>query len=344
MKDTLCSIAFAASVLVSPLVFAHHGSFSRGALYHTEELVVLEGQITEVLWRNPHTRARLAARGDDGQEVIWELEFSPNPTEFQAIGIYPKDLEGRVRAAGYVSRRNEHSLGVLNLLLPNGLEFAANNQELMWSEQRVSNEEHIYLDPAKVAEARRTANGVFRVWGRRLGRGPEVSDYEDLLTDWARERAGTYNEVTDNTELECRTGMPLTMFDPVPMQFIDNGDHIVIRVWEHDVRRIVHMDDSTEPAGDPAFGYSVGRWDGDTLVVTTKDVDYPYFDEYGTPQSDDMVYTERFELSDDEAMLNYTLTATDPNAFTAPVVLKVSRRWTPGVELTPFNCVYEWKQ
>ncbi len=77
--------------------------------------------------------------------------------------------------------------------------------------------------------------------------------------------------------------------------------------------------------------------------MTTTHLDWPYLDPYGTPQSNQVRYFERFELSDDETMLNYSLTATDPVMFTAPITMERSRRWTPGVEIPPFNCVAEWE-
>ena len=60
-----------------------------------------------------------------------------------------------------------------------------------------------------------------------------------------------------------------------------------LRSHEHNIVRTIHMepapDSPTRPAG--PLGFSVGAWEGDTLVVTTTRVDWPLSDEAGTPQS-----------------------------------------------------------
>ena len=114
---------------------------------------------------------------------------------------------------------------------------------------------------------------------------------------------------------------------------------------EYDIERVIHMSPGAldaQPEPSP-LGYSVGRWEGEALLVTTTHVDWPYFDPYGTPQSERMSYTERFELARDGEALRYTLTATDPVVFTEPFTLETLRPWTPGVEIEPYDCVPAWE-
>src|SRR5690606_34253082 len=92
--------------------------------------------------------------------------------------------------------------------------------------------------------------------------------------------------------------------------------------------RVIHMNRAAPPAGEPAsrLGYSVGAWQNGALVVRTTLVDWPYFDNIGTPQSEDVVITERFVLSADQGTLDYELTVVDGATFTAPAVIE--RQWT----------------
>ena len=55
MQATREFVALAA-VLIFPTLLAHHGSVTQGALYHSDVLTELEGEIVEVLWRYPHAR------------------------------------------------------------------------------------------------------------------------------------------------------------------------------------------------------------------------------------------------------------------------------------------------
>jgi hypothetical protein len=67
-------------------------------------------------------------------------------------------------------------------------------------------------------------------------------------------------------------------------------------------------------------------------------IDWPFFDDIGTPQSEDVETVERFTLSADERRLDYTLTVTDPGTFTAPFTLDGHWNWVPGEVIKPYNC------
>ena len=137
MQATREFVALAA-VLISPTLLAHHGSVTQGALYHSDVLTELEGEVVEVLWRYLHARGRLKVVGDNRDETIWELELGPPPNGFEARGIFAVDFEGHVKVAGHVSRRRPNTLGVLNLLMPSGEEYASGNRELMYSTVRAA--------------------------------------------------------------------------------------------------------------------------------------------------------------------------------------------------------------
>ena len=339
--------------LLSVDVIAHHGPVTNPALYRAEGVTELEGEVTDVFWQNPHPRFRLRVVDDTGQTTLWELELNGSPISWGRVGLGADDFPQAgddVRVAGFVSRRDPHSMGVLHLLMPGGAEFVNGRRELRWSDTRVSaaTPAGTPLDSATVEAAERSARGIFRVWGRDAdgtGAHPPPSQYTPLLTEAGRELAAAYDPVTQNPELDCEQGMPGTMFDPVAMQIIEEDDRILIRVQEYDIERVVHM--NAEPsAPEPertALGYSAGRWEGDTLVVETSHVDFPYIDPYGTPQSDQARYHETFTLADSGDVLNYVLTVTDPLMFVEPFTLERPREWTPGVELVPYNCIAQWE-
>jgi hypothetical protein len=94
------------------------------------------------------------------------------------------------------------------------------------------------------------------------------------------------------------------------------------------------------------LGYSAGRWDGDSLVVTTTHIDWPYFELYGlvgVPQSRAMRIVERFTPSDDNTTVRYDFAATDPMNFTETVVYVnyVTFRFNPSLEFLPYDCIEE---
>ncbi|MDH3418054.1 MAG: hypothetical protein OEM78_01145, partial [Gammaproteobacteria bacterium] len=160
------------------------------------------------------------------------------------------------------------------------------------------------------------------------------------LTEYAEQVLANWDPVEDNPFIFCQNAMPAIMDQLHPMQFIDEGDRIRIRLEELDTVRIVHMSESVAPGESSPYGHSVGHWEDDTLVVTTTDIDFPWFDQEGIPQSDALVIVERFTPSADGYTLDYTATATDPAVFTEPVVLDRTWTWVPGEEVQPFEC--EW--
>lgn len=85
-------------------------------------------------------------------------------------------------------------------------------------------------------------------------------------------------------------------------------------------------------------GYSVGRWEGRTLVVETSRVNAPFLDGSGTPQSEDVEMVERFSLSEDESRLDYEIVITDPQNLVEPAVWEGAWAWVPGADVKPFEC------
>ena len=323
--------------------FAHHGSNSNPVLYLSENLLQLEGEVSRIFWRNPHPRIMMNVIDENGEEREWELEMGGSVNSYAAQGLDQSFLQvgDQIKAAGVVSRRDSSSIGLLNLLMPNGEEMVnGNNRDLLWSNERLALT-RTSLDPAAVRAAEESADGLFRVWGRRIGGRPAQNTYSHLFNEAAQARVEDYYAPTDNPELDCESGIPTNMFDPTPMEIINREDHIVIKTEEYDLERIVYMTDNRPEPTLSNVGYSYGEWDGETLVVYTSHIDWPTFDPYGTPQSHQMTFVERFSVAADDSQLNYEITATDPVYLNGSIQLQRGWMWQPGTELVPFDCAAE---
>jgi hypothetical protein len=323
--------------------FAHHGSVVNPNLYLAENLVELEGEITDVFWRSPHPRYRLRVPNGD----LWELELSGSPLTYRRVGLSEEDIARvgeTIKVAGYISRMDAKSLGVLHILLPNGQEFVNGNRDLRWSSVRRT-AETLDLDPIKVETAIRNADGLFRVWGPVRSPELEEADYVHMLTATGQQLSAAYDPIADNYELECRQGMPDTMFDRgAAMDFVDEGDRILIHLEEYDIERVIYMSDQTGQmqTTHSDLGYSTGRWQGEDLIVETAGIDWPYYDEVGIPQSTQVSHLERFSVSADGNTLDYELTINDPVIFSGPLVLTTTRQWAPGREVEHYGCIANW--
>ena len=100
----------------------------------------------------------------------------------------------------------------------------------------------------------------------------------------------------------------------------------------------------TDPGPAPAdswMGWSVGHWEGDTLVVDVSSMnDQTWFDRAGNFHSDALHVVERYTPMGPDHLL-YEATIEDPNVFTRPwtISLPLYRRIEPNVELMEFKCV-----
>ena len=160
------------------------------------------------------------------------------------------------------------------------------------------------------------------------------------LTEKATQVAAKFNPVTDTTTEGCtQKGMPAIIRQPFPIEFVDRGDTIELKMEEYDTRRTIHMRAAaTADVPRTPLGYSVGRWDGSSLVVETTRLNEPYLNSTGAPMSPAAKLVERFAPSADGSRLNYTLVITDPDSLTTSIVGNRSWVWRPDEKVMPFNC------
>jgi hypothetical protein len=320
-------------------VFAHH---SAAVHFDRNDVVEIVGVLKEVQWQNPHVQLKVSTLDEDGDEVVWLIE-EVGVNEQLRRGVTPDRyrIGEEIRVAGPRGRRNRNAILATNtLLVAGGVELTSPGRQPRWSTNVVMTREQYQASETENSSA--TATGLFRVWSRYLAPGGRQLWNESYpLTEQARTTKENWDRVADNPFIYCQNAMPAIMDSGYPIEIRLDADDVLIRAEELDSTRRVHMKaDPTSGAPSP-YGHSVGRWEGETLVVTTTDIDFPWFDQEGTPQSEALTLEERFSVSDDNRYLNLLMTATDPAVFTKPVVLDRQWVWVPDVEIKPFNCTYE---
>jgi hypothetical protein len=108
------------------------------------------------------------------------------------------------------------------------------------------------------------------------------------------------------------------------------------------VRRI-YMDGRGHPSDfDPApMGHSIGKWEGDTLVVDTVGLtDSTLLNGMGLPHSEQMHLTERIRRILDGNILEVEFTFNDPKAYTEAWKAKSYWKNDPSVTILEYNCDY----
>ena len=252
----------------------------------------------------------------------------------------------KVRVAGWPPITSAREIHATNLLTAAGRELIL----FRGATPKFGNLPTGNYDYARKREGDRSrpALGLFRIWSFT-----SVSTFllpEDIntafnlntypMTEAARQSVAKFNRVKDNPTLNCKAkGMPMIMENPYPFAISKKGNDIQIQIEEYDLLRTIHLNQNAAPSGTrpSPLGYSVGRMEGTTLVVTTTNISYPWFDQAGVPQSGQSVMVERFTPTADGSRLDYAVTVTDPVNFTKPVA--INRYWLDlGETVVPYNC------
>jgi hypothetical protein len=144
---------------------------------------------------------------------------------------------------------------------------------------------------------------------------------------------------TDAMEAQCLPLGPAALTTSDPVKFIQTPSLIVILLEDLTYRQI-HMDGRKLPENpNPSWmGYSVGRWDGDTLVVETSGfTERAWLDYDGHPHTEALRLTERYRRRD-FGHLDVKLTFDDPGAYERPWTVSVPMELFPDTELLEFVC------
>ena len=188
------------------------------------------------------------------------------------------------------------------------------------------------------------------IWNIARRRQLAISDHRPPLTPWGQDKFSKVRMSWTNDALGIKAypekdwNDPLFQCDPAGyprvmqqifgelMRFVQTRDEIIeFFEWDHTWRDI--WTDGRKLQDDPEpryYGFSVGRWEGDTFVVESNGFDErTWLDPYGDIHSDQMRLKETFRRVDRDH-LEWTLTADDPKAYTQP--------WGPS-EKRIFNLV-----
>ena len=330
-------LTFTLSLLVLPTMGSAHHSQAEFA----NEVQEIEAEIVEIAWRNPHPVLTVSVANDAGEPELWEVESWSSANSLARKGVVADVFEigQTVRAAVRLSGRRPGTLLGESISLGNGTQAVLRpGYDPVFAGEAVLGSDTIPLVSASEGDTSGQGLGLFRVWSHIDSEGPG----ELPLTAAALARQEVFVELTDHPMWHCDPiGMPLAMDTGAPIEFIDRGEEIHLRLEQNDSLRVIHLNPDIDPASQPhtIMGYSAGRWEGNTLIVTTRNTNYPYFDDDGTAKSDAMEIDERFTLGTEGNTLSWEATLMDPVYLTEPVVMRKSWEWVPGEEVKAYDCL-----
>ncbi len=193
-------------------------------------------------------------------------------------------------------------------------------------------------------------------------KGPPVAEFFEAggnmegglpYTEWSRDikKKRTDRQARDNPDANC---LPMGFLQfhqqPQPRRImnISNPKMILIEYEANNGLRHIYMDGrKLPPQGEPQpwwYGYSVGHWDGDTLIVETNNLrgaedslNDGWVDVNGSPHSEQAKFTEKIRRPTyDHLQIDVTLE--DPKAYTKPWTVRVDQRLAVDQDLIEFEC------
>ena len=149
----------------------------------------------------------------------------------------------------------------------------------------------------------------------------------------ARKKENLEHWMDRDPEIKCfQPGVPRAMYMPHPFQIIQSATKIMMVFEFANAQRTIHLN-KMEPYPNVAYmGYSVGHWEGDTLVVNVSDfTDATWFDRSGNFHSDALHVTERYTPAGKD-VIHYEATIEDPQVFTRPWKISMPHLSPAGAE------------
>jgi len=197
----------------------------------------------------------------------------------------------------------------------------------------------------KTADGKPDLSGIWRGPGNSpYNRNIAVDLQPNEIQPWAQQvfQQHVFNLGADSPRAHC---LP----DPPPFYHLAGLARIVqtpaltVIINEAGTTRTIHTDGRGLPEDpNPAWlGYSVGRWEGDTLVVNTNGFnDRTWLDFAGHPHSEALRTIERFHRRDFGHM-DVEMTLEDPKTFTRPITFKADKTLEPDTDILERICEYE---
>lgn len=321
--------------------FAHHSD----AGIDDKSVVSLQGKVTEFSWRQPHVYLSVEVM-ENNESVIWAVQLS--------------SLNG-------LARRGWHD----NSLVPGDevvvrVNPATNGRKYgKLSSIAKADGNSIVVAPSVAEISTVRTDSLAGIWtSRRSGAVPQPEDELDaglpcntgfdcffrshlVLTEAGKIAADSYDPLSvENPEATC-VGRPtpsaLVSAGGYLLEFdlSDAEEKIVIRSEWFNEERTIWMDGRAHPDVSETLvtGHSIGYWEGDTLVVDTRNFDdhrSPY--QIGVPSGSGKHVVERYRLNDDGVSMQAEFTLEDPEFLAEPFTNRKNLYFSPHLEMLATDC------
>ena len=317
-----------AALAVSSAASGHHSD----AGIAVESVIAFEGIVREFAWRNPHVYVVVETERS-GEHVEWELQMGPvnviSRRGWTRDTLAPGD-QVTVRANPAEDGR---PYGLLRSVDKEGFSLAATVEAPATPVPAISLAGKWLTDRSTVQRYPGGFDGFFHANLSLNEKGRAAQAAFDPLSD-------------ENPEASC-------VGRPTPAALVSTGsylmeielsnleDAIVFRSEWFDEVRTIHMDGREHPDPSERFvtGHSIGWWEGDTLVVDTRNFEdhrSPY--QIGVPSGGQKHVVERYRLTEDGTHIDLEFVLDDPEFLAEPMVHRRQLIHSPHLTMLSGEC------
>lgn len=208
----------------------------------------------------------------------------------------------------------------------------------LWHAGRASTAKQSGVAKAQTAGSIPDLTGV---WMERKFQPKMYLNGDPPLLSWAETKFKAINVTTDDPNLDCLPeGVPRVMFIPLPMEIIQIPGRVLMVQEAWSQWRRIYTDGRQHPKDlDATFmGHSIGKYEGDTLVVDTIGFnEKTWLDHVGLPHSDALHVVERIRRVDHNTLQD-DFTIDDPKTFTKTWTAQQLYDLKPDWEIAEFVC------
>jgi hypothetical protein len=326
--NSLARVLFACSLPLALVtqVLAHHSA----AAYDTQKEVKVTGTVVRYRFANPHVYLTLQIKKDDGSTTTMEVEAGAasvlNGLGFNKDSVASGDV---VTVVGNPDRSKPTYLLGRDLYKRDGTYVPLNiGSRSVFAASNAA--------ATSIAGTWFSPRTEFVAFTGGVGRWP--------LTDQGRAAIAS-GDPKATTQKDCiPVSSPALMFYPVANTITVERDRVVMNVDWMESQRTMYLDGRKHPPATQTslHGHSVGRWEGNVLVVeTTNFTAHPNGLSLAFPGSAQRRLTERFALGEDRKTLVYSGVIEDPVYLTGPVQWSGKWEYRPTMRHSNQKCDVE---
>jgi hypothetical protein len=316
-------------------VYAHHGSAPH---FDSNDIISFNGTVTQVRFVNPHAVVHFEVSEVDGSIVEWRCELS-GASQLQRFGWSQDTLVAgdEIRIVGSRARREANHCDTQSIHLADGTNLSRDVYiQGTIRKSRIADSIDATSRPQYLQNGQPNISGR---WIVREGNGNPLP----VPTEAGLLAAERYDIRFDNPSIRCKSGN--IVWDWARQAHVNDirqeGNQILIRYGYLDLTRIIYLDveEHSEYLIPSLEGHSIGRWDGDSLVIDTIGfLPLVFIPRESVMTSAEMHVVERISFDNESSMLVRDYVVTDPLYLAEPY------RGQDIADLAatayqPFNCV-----